>query len=203
MNVNDTTISFSWNANGTTPTTPNNIFDLVIFDANDNELLRKTVTSTSYTLSIAEWNTIYHSSATSFYTIVIAYQTATPLTGGYYSTSINFEKPDHTHSYDSCVYMNNLSHKTVCVCGAVGSIGAHYVVGGPAPGETTAPCGGCGYDMDLSDDGGLGIMSITQVSINGSYILPNGIVVLVEEDIEAYLAGTLQFYHPEDVPVTQ
>lgn len=46
-------------------------------------------------------------------------------------------------------------------------------------------------------------MSATQVSINGSYILPNGIVVLVEEDVEAYLAGTLQFYHPEDVPVTQ
>ena len=48
-----------------------------------------------------------------------------------------------------------------------------------------------------------GIMSITKVSVNGSYIRSDGIVVLVDEDIEAYLAGTLQFYHPEDLPVTQ
>ena len=46
-------------------------------------------------------------------------------------------------------------------------------------------------------------MSITQVSVNGSYIRSDGIVVLVDEDIEAYLAGTLQFYHPVDVPLTQ
>ena len=30
-------------------------------------------------------------------------------------------------------------------------------------------------------------------SLNGSYILPNGIVVLVDEDIEAYMNGTLVF----------
>lgn len=109
----------------------------------------------------------------------------------------------HTHEYNTCVYMNKLSHKMVCACGAIGSISAHYVVGGPAPGQTSAPCGGCGCDLDLLHNGQVGIMSATQVSINGSYILPNGIVVLVEEDVEAYLAGTLQFYHPEDVPVTQ
>ncbi len=28
---------------------------------------------------------------------------------------------------------------------------------------------------------------------NGSYILPNGVIVLVEEDIEAYMAGNLIF----------
>ena len=32
------------------------------------------------------------------------------------------------------------------------------------------------------------------VSANGSYVLPSGIIVLVDEDIEAYLAGTLTFY---------
>ena len=30
---------------------------------------------------------------------------------------------------------------------------------------------------------------------NGSFILPNGIVVLVEEDYEAYLNGTIVFEH--------
>ena len=40
-------------------------------------------------------------------------------------------------------------------------------------------------------------------SANGSYILPNGIIVLVDEDVEAYFAGTLVFYEGENVPATQ
>jgi hypothetical protein len=46
-------------------------------------------------------------------------------------------------------------------------------------------------------------MSITKYSVNGSYILPNGIIVLVEEDVEAYLNGTLVFYDKDKLPVTQ
>ena len=33
---------------------------------------------------------------------------------------------------------------------------------------------------------------------NGSFILPDGVIVLVNEDIEAYFAGTLEFYYPDD-----
>ena len=40
-----------------------------------------------------------------------------------------------------------------------------------------------------------------KVSVNGSYILPNGIIVLVDEDVEAYLNGTLVFYDRDDLPV--
>ena len=61
----------------------------------------------------------------------------------------------------------------------------------------------CGYFLDLRDDHFNSIASITQVSINGSYILPSGIVVLVDEDIQAYLDGTLVFYHPDNIPTTQ
>ncbi len=43
-------------------------------------------------------------------------------------------------------------------------------------------------------------MSITQFSLNGSFILPNGIIVLVDEDIEAYLNGTLVFYNKDELP---
>ena len=35
-------------------------------------------------------------------------------------------------------------------------------------------------------------------SANGSFILPDGVIVLVDEDIEAYFAGTLEFYYPDD-----
>ena len=43
----------------------------------------------------------------------------------------------------------------------------------------------------------------TLVSVNGSYILQNGIVVLVDSDIEAYLNGTLVFYNINDVPTVE
>ena len=38
------------------------------------------------------------------------------------------------------------------------------------------------------------------VSANGSYVLSNGCVVLVEEDKEAYFNDTLQFYPRGEVP---
>lgn len=33
--------------------------------------------------------------------------------------------------------------------------------------------------------------SVNQITINGSFILPNGVIVLVDKDIESYLNGTL------------
>lgn len=47
------------------------------------------------------------------------------------------------------------------------------------------------------------VNGINKVSINGSYILPNGIIVLVDEDLDAYLNGTLVFYDKDDIPVIQ
>ena len=35
-------------------------------------------------------------------------------------------------------------------------------------------------------------------SENGSFILPDGIIVLVDEDIEAYFNRTLEFIYPDD-----
>ena len=60
-------------------------------------------------------------------------------------------------------------------------------------------CLACGEPINLNDDFVV-IGSITpgQVTANGSYVMQNGIVVLVEEDIEAFLAGTLIFYTPND-----
>ena len=57
--------------------------------------------------------------------------------------------------------------------------------------------------LDLRDDDYNTIASIMQVSVNGSYILPSGIVVLVDEDVQAYLDGNLVFYHPDNIPTTQ
>ena len=61
----------------------------------------------------------------------------------------------------------------------------------------------CGYLIDLSDGFYPVIMSATQVSVNGSYITPEGIIILMDEDVQAYLEGTLTFYPPDQVPERQ
>ena len=136
------------------------------------------------------------------------------LNSGRYYLRMNFEPNEHTtsHSIDisiehrhvdgDSVYRGIRFHVYSCGCG-LEITGAHYVDAADIVDGRYATCLGCNHLLDLQRDFANVIMSITQVSINGSYILPNGIVVLVEEDVEAYLAGTLQFYHPEDVPVTQ
>ena len=45
--------------------------------------------------------------------------------------------------------------------------------------------------------------SVNNVTLNGSFILPNGVIVLQDEDIEAYLNGTLVFYNKNEVPLIQ
>ena len=41
------------------------------------------------------------------------------------------------------------------------------------------------------------------ITENGSYIRPDGIIVLVDEDVQAYLNGELIFYNPSDDLETQ
>lgn len=108
------------------------------------------------------------------------------------------------HVYDDCVYFNKVSHQMRCACGARGELNEHAISAADlTPGVYFAPCMGCGFLLDMRGDMYETIMSITQVSINGSYVLPSGIIVLVDEDIQAYWDGTLVFYHPDDLPVTQ
>lgn len=107
------------------------------------------------------------------------------------------------HSFGAYIYYNNSSHRKSCFCGFYISEG-HSVRQADIVNNRYARCLGCRAQLDLSVDNANIIMSnITQVSINGSYILSNGIVVLVDEDIQAYMDGTLVFYHPDDIPVTQ
>ena len=56
--------------------------------------------------------------------------------------------------------------------------------------------------INVGDFSGV-IHQMPKVSLNGSYILPNGVIVLVDEDVEAYLNGTLVFYDRDKLPETQ
>ena len=64
-------------------------------------------------------------------------------------------------------------------------------------------CVDCEYTKRKDSDFGNVIMFITKVSTNGSYVLPDGTIMLVDEDIEAYLNGTLVFYDKDNVHQTQ
>ena len=45
--------------------------------------------------------------------------------------------------------------------------------------------------------------AVTKVTIKGSFILVNGVIVLEDEDLDAYLNGTLVFYDKDKVQVLQ
>ena len=100
------------------------------------------------------------------------------------------------------VPVDNQYHRRNCACGV--RTGRHAILASQASlGKRYATCMTCGYLIDLSDGFYPVIMSATQVSVNGSYITPEGIIILMDEDVQAYLEGTLTFYPPDQVPERQ
>ena len=99
----------------------------------------------------------------------------------------------HTYMYS---WVSNTGHRVNCTCG-YSEVKSHVV---PADafgsGEMFATCLLCNGRVTLSES----IMSIVNLprSENGSFILPNGVIVLTDEDIESYMNGTLEFIYPED-----
>ena len=118
--------------------------------------------------------------------------------------NMSITPPPHTHSYTKWTYCSSTHHIESCECGLLGNIKNLHVVKAGTAVNNRAVCMYCGAIILLGDDFvQVGPMSITKVTLNGSYILPNGIIVLVEEDIEAYENGTLIFYDKDKLPQTQ
>ena len=110
---------------------------------------------------------------------------------------------EHTHVYSRAPKDGNYHITTCSGCGYI-ALESHFVKSSEITNGRYARCGGCGRLLDLNKDNAyIEPFRITKVSVNGSYILPSGIVVLVDEDVEAYLNGTLVFYDKDDVPVTE
>ena len=102
----------------------------------------------------------------------------------------------HIHSYTDHYAKHNASgHYAYCACGDY--IETAHVLMRPAGGAI----GGlsvCKYCKEQVLFGTIdSIPTNYPHTENGSYILPNGIIVLVPEDEEAYFAGTLVFYNGE------
>lgn len=107
------------------------------------------------------------------------------------------------HSFDGWVFVSDTLHRSECECGARGSTTAGHVFRMPDSPSDPRICMGCGYTKFLGGNGGNIIISISKVTVNGSYQMPDGTVYLVDADIEAYLNGTLVFYDKDDLPVVQ
>ena len=102
--------------------------------------------------------------------------------------------------YDSHNYMYQwldlTKHNKACIYGDIAQ--ESHVVSSSSlnSGQTTALCLLCG---GMANIGFIEIQNnIVMISDNGSYGLSNGIVVLVDSDIESYLNNTLVFRNPNE-----
>lgn len=98
----------------------------------------------------------------------------------------------HSHDFNYSLY-SSTQHKIYCSCGYE-SLSSH-VIRSSDMGSSIKYCMYCGARINsgFGEIGGLSINSI-KISYNGSYILPNGIIILVDEDIIEFENGTLIFY---------
>ena len=122
----------------------------------------------------------------------------------YNTATISIDYSEHFHEYTKWVIYSPTKHIECCECGATGTVKGNHVVRSSDIDGIKSKCILCGALIDSF--GGIGesiIQNIQKVTLNGSYILPNGIIVLVDEDVEAYLNGTLVFYDKNNLPQTQ
>lgn len=120
------------------------------------------------------------------------------------TVNVSIDCPATGHVYNAGYQkFSPKKHQLLCACGNAGPTAPHAIKYSDV-GNTTASCILCGQLIDLRDTiVEVPWLSIQKVTVNGSYILPNGIIVLVDSDIESYLNGTLVFYDKDDLPVVQ
>ena len=104
----------------------------------------------------------------------------------------------HDHTYGIYMYNDNRTHKGTCSCGSY-KLESHYVRYSDIVNNRYANCLGCLRRLDLNSDiAGIIRSGYNIVTENGSYILPSGVIVLVDADVEAYINGTLQINVPNN-----
>lgn len=177
---------------------------------NSNQTIKKlnAFTSINYAYSNYHQHSYTYSSSTSGHT-------ATCIKCGY-TTTLSHVYDKHycihcnayttTHDYDTNYeWISYTMHNVECSCGKAETTQPHAVASGSYnTGQRYAICLLCG---GLAEMGfvqfTINSSAVTQATINGSFILPNGVIVLEDEDLDAYLNGTLVFYDKDKVPVIQ
>ena len=159
--------------------TANSSIEYNIFDEDFNEVSYYTGINTK---------TFQLSGGESYY---LRMRFVSPNASGEITTIIN----EHTHS-DIYTWLDYTNHQKTCSCGR-SSIEGHAIRNEDyISGNMNATCIICG---GIANIGFIEIQNnIVMISDNGSYILSNGIVVLVDSDIESYLNNTLVFRNPNE-----
>lgn len=119
---------------------------------------------------------------------------------------VGYETAQHVHSFTNWVYNDHMTHIEKCDCGLIGTTTRPHVISASESGNRYATCLECNHLLDLTTDMGIVQMSSNTpilITTNGSYILPNGIVVLVDDDLDAYFLGTLIFYEQNEIPTIE
>lgn len=167
-----------------------NAIDAVLYDSNMNPIsISKTFTNSNKTISFTK-----ELSAGTYY--LSTYYTGT----GNHDIDVTIS---HTHAFTGYARYSDQYHVGRCVCGATnGDRSVHvFMASQEEAGDRFYTCISCGALVDTGTGGpGMIIHNVQKVSVNGSYILSNGFVFLVDEDVEAYFDGTLVFYDPDDLP---
>lgn len=166
-----------------------------------DELLEEGISTTPNAPTEAEY--VFPYSITSF-RIKMEYHdsiTSTFNLGRLVISNMNF-KVGHSHNWHYSVsQFTKTNHKRECSCGE-SKLEAHAVSSEYA-GFSQAPCIVCGYMVNLGSDDKFfdNILSVREeyVTENGSYILPNGIIILVDEDYDDYILGKLRFYSKDQL----
>lgn len=201
---------FSWSINGSSYN-PNNQFKLVFYNS-DGTLVYQTELFTStlqynqtytYSMSSANWNAVLSNftNVADINIVVQGFHSALPISGPYNSKyvylSIDFTEHSCDYSYRYLPY-NSSKHKSICSCG-------NYVLRPHAVSASEVgrykTCIDCGYLVDTYSEiviVGPYSFNNTLNSDNGSYTLPNGVIILIDNDIEPYLNGTLVLYFKDD-----
>lgn len=188
------------NSNVTSPSStiysPNiSNYQIIIYD--DNNLVLETIEYGEY--SNLHVGTLTNStSTTKNYTIKVFVTDKSTSYNEYLSLSVSIEL--HPHSYnDSYLWKSYTHHFSCCRCGAKTENGHAVSSNAFAGGKRYANCLFCG---GLAERGFVQIDALSAevqyVTNNGSFILPNGVIVLADEDIETYLHGNLEFYKKDN-----
>lgn len=116
---------------------------------------------------------------------------------------IHGKHESNAHIYNkNHVWQNSTKHLSYCGCGNF-QMQFHAISSEAySSGQRYATCLLCGGSAEI----GLIQMNANslldeKVSINGSFMLPNGIIVLDEKDVDSFKEGTLVFYKRSEVPI--
>ncbi len=166
--------------------------DVILYDSELNEITT-TQTKTNENMTVRFSETLS----------VGTYYLRTKYSSASISGSINISIT-HDHIYDQYKRYSSTHHIEACECGATGTVTSlHTVRFTDEAINGKRPCIVCGAMVGGNGDISQIFSNAQMITVNGSFVGTDGIIYLVDEDIDAYFNGTLVFYDKDDLPVTE